>query len=131
MTLLRHPKEAPSSDPDRDLVARSTTEENQSGDAVQPIYPRNIAAFMTPFHERKQPAPEGPDTTTEYGAPEALDIVVMIAMPSPDHPHSQRPSSSLSSASKSRTSSKNILLLPDVQIGVATIPWHTEIDSVS
>ncbi|KAF8182069.1 hypothetical protein BJ912DRAFT_978975 [Pholiota molesta] len=74
MTLLRHPKEAPASDADRDLEARSTIEQNQSGDA-----------------RKQQSAPDGPDTT-EYGAPR-------------------------------RWTSHTI--------GVATIPWHTEIDSVS
>ncbi|KAF9476943.1 hypothetical protein BDN70DRAFT_881721 [Pholiota conissans] len=142
MTLLRQPKETPTSadsDPTRDLEANDPTtaaRRTRSGhdaNATHPSYPRSIAAFITPFHERKQSMQDAPDAT-EYGAPEALDIAVMIAMPSPDHPRSQRPPSSSSSMYKSRADSEksNTPPLPDVQIGVAHIPWHTEIpDSVS
>lgn len=129
MTLLRQPQQIQTVDPNQDL--ESNDSERNSTTSTHPRYPRHIAALITPFHERKQHMEEKP-TVTEHGAPEALDIAVLIAMPSEEHPFSRHPTFGMSFAQdKNRASSENSNKpLPEVQIGVTTIPWHTEIASV-
>lgn len=169
LTLLRQrveqPFASPSTGPDADLeavaaVLSANPNPNTNPSPNDSAYARTLAALTVPFHERKQPLATDAGPPPAYGAPAALDVAVVIAMPAaqharpysyaysqahpPVHQHSPSPSlapeadmhlpahspraSYASTSSASRARSDSAMALPEVQIGVVTLPWHRELD---